>query len=211
MYKETSMNKWWVWCFSRSLSQWPQLSVKGLPPTGVCLTPKQHPRLREESGHLILTAGGHVSHHRWPGLDRHSQMKTTPVTRVFCLCGQVWWNQSAGSLIKRPIYTDLDEEANLFWATEALFMSVFLSTGHIQSLKVLLSGIGLGYGGQLSEFRLLLVLGQNWPVGVNVIHRYKECNCFNLGPERSEKQQQINCSYKKVSKSWWKKTYLQKD
>lgn len=133
--------------------------------------------------------GGHVSHHRWPGLDRHNQMKTTPVTRVFCLCGQVWWNQSAGSLIKRPVYTDLDEEANLFWATEALFMSAFLSTGHIHSLEVLLSRISLSYGAELSEFWLLLVLGQNWPVGVNVIHRYQECNCFNLGPKRSEKQQ----------------------
>lgn len=63
-----------------------------------------------------------------------------------------------------------------------------------KSLKVsslLLSRVCLGYGGQLSDFGLLLVLGQNWPVGVNVVHGQKERDSFYLGPKRSEKSQEL--------------------
>ena len=41
--KETRMNKWWAWCFSRGLTQRPQLSLKELSPAGVCRAPKATP------------------------------------------------------------------------------------------------------------------------------------------------------------------------
>lgn len=52
-------------------------------------------------------------------------------------------------------------------------MCIFVSSWpHPKSLKVLLlSRICLSDGSQLSDFRLLLVFGESWPVGVNIIHR----------------------------------------
>lgn len=52
------------------------------------------------------------------------------------------------------------------------------------------SGIGLSYGGQVCEFGPVLVLGQNRPIGVNVVHRQKERDCFHFGPVRLNEQQE---------------------
>lgn len=77
-------------------------------------------RLGEASRHLILAAEGLVSQHFWPGLDCHGRMKTTRVTRVFCLSGQMWQNRSNGPLCRSPIFTDLNVEAILFWGHRGL-------------------------------------------------------------------------------------------
>lgn len=43
--------------------------------------------------------------------------------------------------------------------------------------------------GQLCDFGLLLVLGENRPVGVNVIHREKEGDSFYFSPKKKKKGQ----------------------
>lgn len=78
------------------------------------------------------------------------------------------------------------ERLNLDRAMTAQFVFAFCPVA--TSAKVVLR-VSLTYRGQLGEFRLLLVFGQNWTVGVNVIHRQKEGDSLYLGPKTPKKSQ----------------------
>lgn len=57
----------------------------------------------------------------------------------------------------------------------------------VKKVLLLLSRIRFNYGSQLCDFRLILVLDQNWPTCVNVLHREKKCDGFYLHPKTANK------------------------
>lgn len=52
-----------------------------------------------------------------------------------------------------------------------------------------LSGVCFCDGGQLFDPSLIVVPGQDGPIGVNVVHREEEGDRFDFGPRRSNRTQ----------------------
>lgn len=134
------------------------------------------PRCRGSRVSALLTRAGLP----WPN-EKH----TCNQSLLFVWSGDK--NQSNGPPCKSPIYTDLDEEAVLFWGHRGLVHVSELFMDTVKKVLLLLSRICFSYGSQCCDFRFILVLGQNWPTCVNVLHREKKCDGFYLHPKTANK------------------------
>lgn len=202
--KQRKTKHWWIndesaagheaWVSDRNSPQKSCLS----PAEALCRCRSYAARFRGWDTRSSLK-GGLVSQHS-------ARLKTTPVTRVsVCVlrCDQI--GPTARS-VKRPTCADLNEAGIQFWDPRDSPLPTACPDEQIQSRTscVFLSGVCFCYGCQLLDPSLIVVPGQDRPIGVNVIHGEEERDRFYLGPKRRDKAQMLMWRQSRKTGCEWK-------